>query len=85
MANTNPVIGISKPFLIKVGDQNNPSKLPSNLVFAGDIDPDRGLIVNEDNELEVVSIEGVDILEAYEFKGDRYALERLNQYYKNNP
>jgi len=83
MANTNPVIGISKPFLIKVGDQNKPDKLPSNLVFAGDIDPDRGLVVNENHQLEVVDLNGVEILEAYQFNGDKYALERLNQYYKN--
>lgn len=83
MANTNPVIGIAKPFLIKVGDQNKPDKLPSNLVFAGDIDPDRGLVVNENHQLEVVDLNGVEILEAYQFNGDRYALERLNQYYKN--
>ena len=53
------------------------------MVFAGDIDPDRGLVVNENHQLEVVDLNGVEILEAYQFNGDRYALERLNQYYKN--
>ena len=75
MNSINPVIGISKPFLINTGEK---------LGLVTDLEPDRMLSV--DDETGVLNIEPVNgpVGEIYEFIGDKAYLDRLNEAYKNN-
>ena len=75
MNSINPVIGISKPFLINTGEK---------LGLVTDLEPDRMLSV--DDETGVLNIEPVNgpVGEIYEFIGDKAYLNRLNEAYKNN-
>ena len=75
MNSINPVIGISKPFLINTGEK---------LGLVTDLEPDRMLSV--DDETGVLNIEPVNgpVEEIYEFIGDKAYLDRLNEAYKNN-
>ena len=85
MASINPVIGINKPFLIKVGDQNHPELLPTDhFVYSQDIESDKVLTVDSDNHLKVKKVKNLDIIEAYEFVGDMAYIHRLNKLYKEN-
>ena len=85
MASINPVIGINKPFLIKVGDQNHPELLPTDhFVYSQDIESDKVLTVDSDNHLKVKKVKDLDIIEAYEFVGDMAYIHRLNKLYKEN-
>lgn len=85
MASVNPVIGINKPFLIKVGDQNHPELLPTDhFVYSQDIESDKVLTVDDDNHLKVKKVKDLDIIEAYEFVGDMAYIHRLNKLYKEN-
>lgn len=85
MASVNPVIGINKPFLIKVGDQNHPELLPTDhFVYSQDIESDKVLTVDSDNHLKVKKVKNLDIVEAYEFVGDMAYIHRLNKLYKEN-
>jgi FMN phosphatase YigB (HAD superfamily)/cytidylate kinase len=85
MASVNPVIGINKPFLIKIGDQNHPELLPTDhFVYSQDIESDKVLTVDSDNHLKVKKVKDLDIIEAYEFVGDMAYIHRLNKLYKEN-
>ena len=85
MASINPVIGINKPFLIKVGDQNHPELLPTDhFVYSQDIESDKVLTVDNDNHLKVKKVKNLDIIEVYEFVGDMAYIHRLNKLYKEN-
>lgn len=85
MASMNPVIGINKPFLIKVGDQNHPELLPTNhYVYSQDIESDKVLTIDENHHLKVKKVKDLNILAVYEFVGDKAYIDRLNKYYKEN-
>ena len=81
----NPIIGVNKPFLIKVGDSRHPELLPTDhYVYSNDISLDKYLSIDDNNKLKInEGFNNLKILEVYEFVGDRSYLDRLNRMYKN--
>ena len=75
MANTNPVIGIGRPFMINTGEK---------LAYAQDIEPEKCLVVNDDGILEVQPTDGMQISEVYEFIGNKAYINRLSKLYKES-
>ena len=73
MAATNPVIGITKPFVINTGEK---------IGFMTDIESDKYLTTNDDGVLEVYPIEDTSVDEVYEFVGNSAFVDRLNSIYK---
>lgn len=86
MASCNPVIGITRPYVLKV--QNDCGSLINAKKYAlsPDIISDKYLVVNEESKLEVVDSNYFDncTFEQYEFVGDKKFLERLNKAYKED-
>ena len=87
MASCNPIVGISKPFILKI---SNDSGLINTKQYAlsPDIIADKYLVVNEDANLEVVDASKFKdcYIEAYEYTANRMAtmnrLNKLNSLYK---
>ena len=75
MASVNPIIGITKPYIINTGEK---------LGLMTDIESDKCLVVNRDHELEVQSTDKLEINEVYEFIGDQAFIDRLNTLYKES-
>ena len=75
MANTNPVIGIGRSFMINTGEK---------LAYAQDIEPEKCLVVNNDGVLEVQSTDDIQISEVYEFIGNKAYVNRLSKLYKES-
>lgn len=75
MANTNPVIGIGRSFMINTGEK---------LAYAQDIEPEKCLVVNDDGILEVQPTDSMQISEVYEFTGNKAYVNRLNKLYKES-
>ena len=84
MAACNPVVGILKPYVLKV--QNDCGSLinAKKYALAPDLISDKYLIVDEDCKLSVVDSNYFDncIVEQYEFVGNKKYLERINKAYK---
>lgn len=84
MAACNPVVGILKPYVLKV--QNDCGSLinAKKYALAPDLISDKYLIVDEDCKLSVVDSNYFDncIVEQYEFIGNKKYLERINKAYK---
>ena len=82
LAAINPVIGLHKPFLIKVGDSKHPENLPSDhYVYTNDINNDKCLAIDDDGSIKLTEMGNLDVLEAYEFIGNPAYIDRLNRYY----
>lgn len=82
LAAINPVIGLHKPFLIKVGDSRHPENLPSDhYVYTNDINNDKCLAIDDDGAIKLTEMGNLDVLEAYEFIGNSAYIDRLNRYY----
>jgi hypothetical protein len=84
MAACNPVIGITKPFVLKIC--NDSGGLINSTVYglANDLIPDKCLVINENAQLEVVS--GLflreSLVEVYKFTGDQRNIKKIEEAYK---
>lgn len=82
-ASMNPIVGIHKPFLIKIGDQGLLSN--TKYALATDIIPSKCLVVNEDGYLEIIN--GDSILESitgvYQFVGHDGLVDVISEAYNS--
>lgn len=83
MASINPIVGISKPYVLKVHDNCGGA---SNCKYAlgTDIISDKYVVVNDKSNLEVVDKSCLDdcFVEEYEFIGDKKLLNKINKAYQ---
>lgn len=78
-ASVNPVIGITKPFILKICSDNKPTEYALSM----DIASDKYLIVDENSHLSIVnpSYFGNACVEEYEFTGNKYYLDKIAKAY----
>ncbi len=84
MNSINPIIGITKPYILKVGC-NNQLIDTKQYALCPDIISDKYLVVNEDSILSIVDSSKFKncIIEEYEYIGNKYNLNKLEEAYKN--
>ena len=85
MAACNPIIGVHKPFILKIGLDSGSVINTKQYAFSPDIISDKYLVVNEDAHFSIVDKSYFDdkvIESVYEYKGNR--LFKLAEAYKNN-
>lgn len=89
MASVNPIIGVSKPFILKIGSSGSADSGdlidPKRYALSPDIISDKYLIINEDSKLEVVNASYFKDcpIEVYEYIGNYSMLHKLNEIYKS--
>lgn len=76
MASSNPVVGISKPYLIQTTDDK--------LHFALDIESDKCINTSPEGILELSYMGNTPVKAVYEFIGNQGYIDRLNQAYKES-
>lgn len=81
MASMNPIVGIHKPFILKIGDYDKSGK--EFLGFSTDIISSKYLTVNEDYKLEVRNTTELfdKYVEIYEFKGNNILVDKIAKTY----
>lgn len=85
MASCNPIIGIKKPFILKVSDDSGSIINTKQFLFSPDIISDKYLAISEDAKLEIVDASNYDdyYVEIYEYIGNKSRLNKLNEVYKS--
>lgn len=83
MASYNPIVGIHKPFILKVTPDNKSNISPSQYVLSPDIISDKYLAVNENAKLEIIDASKFKdcYIEVYEFIGDSNMINKLAKAY----
>lgn len=85
MASCNPIIGIKKPFILKVSNDSGSIINTKQFLFSPDIISDKYLAISEDAKLEIVDASNYDdyYVEIYEYIGNKSRLNKLNEVYKS--
>ena len=80
----NPIVGIHKPFIVKIGDKSESLINAKQYALADDLIPNKYLVINEDSKLEIKDSDYIDdkIIESvYEFIGPDYMITKLAKSY----
>lgn len=85
MAACNPIVGIVKPFILKVGCNDGQLIDTKQYALAPDIISDKYVVVDENSTLKVVDSSEFNncFIEEYEYIGDRYNLSKIDEAYRN--
>ena len=83
MAAVNPVIGITKPYILKVCNDCGGILNAKQYALATDLVSDKYLVINENANLEIVDGSNLRnmIVEEYEFVGDKRLLKKIEEAY----
>ena len=83
MAAMNPVIGISKPYVLKMCNNSGELLDAKRYALATDLVSDKYLVINEDANLEIVDASCLEnmMVEEYEFIGDQRLLKKIEEAY----
>jgi hypothetical protein len=85
MSSVNPIVGVSKPFIMKIGTMDSTLN-PKQYLFSPDVVSDKYLAISEDAKLTIVDAKSVAnyyIESEYEFVGDRRKLSKIYEAYKS--
>lgn len=83
-ASVNPVIGITKPFILKVSNNDDNLLNKKQYVLSPDIVADKYLVIDEDNKLVVRESCNYKVYEVYEYCGPIAYVNRLASMYSEN-
>lgn len=83
MAAVNPVIGITKPYVLKMHNDCGSLINAKQYALATDLISDKYLVINENANLEIVDSSNLSnmIVEEYEFVGDQRLLKKIEEAY----
>lgn len=83
MSNCNPIVGIHKPFILKMKNEYSGTLNANTYVFSPDIISDKYLVINEDAKLEFIDANKLNdmIVEEYEFIGDKRSIKKIETAY----
>lgn len=86
MAACNPIVGIAKPYILKVHDDRGSLINADTYALSPDIISDKYLVINENANLEIIDASKLDnmIVEEYEFIGDKRSLKKIAEAYRTN-
>ena len=85
MAACNPIMGITKPFILKVSNDSGSIINTKQFLLSPDIISDKYLAINENAKLEIVNADKYNnyFVEIYEYVGNKSKLNKLNEIYKS--
>jgi hypothetical protein len=83
MAAMNPVVGITKPYILKMCNDCGGLINAKRYALATDLVSDKYLVINENANLEIVDDSAVSdmIVEEYEFVGDARLIKKIEEAY----
>lgn len=83
MAAMNPVIGITKPYVLKMCNDCGSILNANRYALATDLVSDKYLVINENANLEIVDGSNLHnmVVEEYEFVGDKRLLKKIEEAY----
>lgn len=83
MAAMNPIVGIHKPFILKMCNDCGGLINAKKYALATDIVSDKYLVINENANLEIVDASDINnmIVEEYEFIGDKRLFKKIEEAY----
>ena len=86
MAAMNPVVGITKPYILKMCNDCGGLINAKRYALATDLVSDKYLVINENANLEIVDASYVSdmIVEEYEFVGDVRLVKKIEEAYYSN-
>ena len=86
MAAMNPVVGITKPYIMKMCNDCGGILNAKRYALATDLVSDKYLVINENANLEIVDGSSLHntIVEEYEFVGDKRLLKKIEEAYYSN-
>ena len=79
----NPIVGIHKPFILKVQNDNGSLLDANKYALCTDLISDKYLVINEDAQLQIVDSSFLDdkLIEEYEFVGDIRNFKKIEEAY----
>jgi len=85
MAAMNPIVGIHKPFILKMCNDCGELISAKRYALATDLVSDKYLVINEDANLEIINSSAIKdmIIEEYEFIGDKRLIKKIEEAYYN--
>lgn len=85
MAAMNPVIGITKPYIVKMCNDCGGILNAKRYALATDLISDKYLVINENANLEIVDRDSISdmLIEEYEFVGDIRLIKKIEEAYYN--
>lgn len=86
MAAMNPVIGITKPFILKMCNDCGGLINAKTYALSTDLISDKYLVINENANLEIVDGSSIRdmVVEEYEFVGDKRYIKKIEEAYYSN-
>lgn len=83
MAAMNPVVGITKPYVLKMCNDCGDLINANRYALATDLVADKYLVINENANLEIVEASNISdmIVEQYEFVGDKRLIKKIEEAY----
>ena len=81
MASVNPIVGGGGNYILRVQE---PEDLFSKLVYSRDPSSGKGLIVNENNKLEIIDVDESYIIDKFKFIGNEAYIDKLINLYNAN-
>lgn len=83
MAGMNPVVGITKPYVLKMCNDCGDLINANRYALATDLVADKYLIINENANLEIVDASSISnmVVEQYEFVGDKRLIKKIEEAY----
>ena len=85
MAAMNPIVGITKPYVLKMCNDCGSLINAKRYALATDLVSDKYLVINENANLEIVDASNLYdmVVEQYEFIGDKRLLKKIEEAYHN--
>lgn len=85
MAACNPIVGITKPYVLKVHNDSGSLIDANRYALSTDLISDRYLVISEDAKLEICKFKDLkdSMIEMYEFVGDKRRIGKIEEAYKN--
>ena len=83
MASVNPVIGITKPYVLQMCNDCGSLLNAKRYALATDLVSDKYLVINENANLEIVDKSSIAdmVIEQYEFVGDKRLIKKIEEAY----
>ena len=83
MAAVNPIVGITKPYILKMCNDCGGILNAKRYALATDLVSDKYLVINENANLEIVDSSSLSnmVVEEYEFVGDRRLIKKIEEAY----
>ena len=86
MAAMNPIVGITKPYILKMCNDCGGILNAKRYALATDLVADKYLVINENANLEIVNDSSIRdmVVEEYEFIGDMRSIKKIEEAYYSN-